>query len=72
MAAPYDTAMPANLDLGNGYTLRLTAVDPTTGAVVSGVTVSDLAILVATLEGTPVSGGGFTVTPLLTFTPGVT
>lgn len=41
-----DVPMPEDLDLGDGWTLRVTALDPTTGAVVSGVNVSNVAIQV--------------------------
>lgn len=43
--------MPPELDLGDGYTLRLTALDPTTGNAVSGVTVSNLAMAVVNVGG---------------------
>jgi len=46
--------MPPELDLDGQYTIRLTAVDPNTGAIVSGVTVSNLVIMVIDLTG----GGG--------------
>lgn len=46
MAEPYTAAMPADLDLGGNYTLRLTAIDPATGNKVNGITVSSLAIYV--------------------------
>lgn len=36
--------MPPDLDLGPNWTIRLTAVDPTTGASVSGVTVGTATI----------------------------
>lgn len=38
--------MPANLDLGPGFTLRVTALSTTDGSVVSGVNVSNFAVLV--------------------------
>jgi hypothetical protein len=38
-----DCPMPEDLDLGDGWTLRISALDPTTGAVVPGVTVSNVA-----------------------------
>lgn len=49
MAAPLEAAMPPELDLGDGYTLRLTALDPTTGAKVTGVTVANLAMAVVSV-----------------------
>lgn len=39
-----DIPMPPELDLADGWTLRVSALDPTTGSPVSGVTVSNLAI----------------------------
>jgi hypothetical protein len=50
-----DVAMPPDLDLGDGWTLRVTALDPVTGAVVTGVRVSNLALEVALGEGTSAS-----------------
>lgn len=36
--------MPVNLHVGENYTLRVTAVDATTGAVVSGVKIDTVVI----------------------------
>lgn len=47
MAEPLIQAMPPNLDIGDGYVIRFAAVDPTTGAAVSGVVVSSVSILAA-------------------------
>ena len=47
-----DVPMPSDLDLADGWTLRVTALDPVTGAPVSGVKVSNLALEVALGEGT--------------------
>lgn len=44
-------ALPPDLDLQNGYVIRVNAVDPTTGAHVTGVTVTDLSILVSDVAG---------------------
>lgn len=46
MAVPTDAPMPGNLDLGPGYTLRVTALSTTDGSVVSGVNVSNFSVLV--------------------------
>jgi hypothetical protein len=54
MALPLTAPMPPNLDLTGGYTVRVTAVDPVSGAVVSGVVVSGVAIQ-ATSKGTPIA-----------------
>ena len=43
MSAPLVAGLPPDLDLDGGYTLRFDAVDPATGATVSGVTVSAVA-----------------------------
>ncbi len=47
--------MPQFLDLPDGYVLRLTAVDPATGAFVAGVRVNDASLFGANLSGAPAS-----------------
>ena len=49
VAAPLP--LPADLDMSAGYQVVLNAVDPTTGAQITGVTVSDLAIQVSDVGG---------------------
>lgn len=44
MAEKIDVSMPQDLDLTGGWTLRVTAVD-SSGATVSGVNVSNMAII---------------------------
>ena len=44
MAQKVDVSMPQDLDLPAGWTIRVTAVDAT-GATVSGVNVSNMAIV---------------------------
>lgn len=44
MGEPIKVPMAADIPLGNGYTVTFAALDPTTGAAVSGVTVSNYAI----------------------------
>lgn len=44
MALPVKTGLPLGLLLPDGYVVKFRAVDPTTGADVSGVTVSEVAI----------------------------
>lgn len=44
MAEPYDAPMPPAIDLSAGYTIELVAVNPTSGNVISAITVSDLVI----------------------------
>lgn len=45
MARPLTAGMPRDLDLDAGYTVRITALNPTTGAVVTAVNVSNLVIM---------------------------
>ena len=52
MAQKLDIGMPDQIDVGPTYTLRVTAVDPTTGALVSGVTVNTVVLTVALIAGT--------------------
>lgn len=40
MAAPQNAALPPDLELTGDYTIRLTAIDATTGNLVTGVVVS--------------------------------
>lgn len=47
MAQKLDAPFPPNFDLGANYIVQLTAVDPTSGAVVTGVNVSNVAIMAA-------------------------
>lgn len=46
MAAPLTAGLAPNLELRGGYILRVTALDPTTGAVNTDVVVSDVALQV--------------------------
>lgn len=58
-----NAAMPEGIELTGGYTIRVTALNPTTGAVVSGVTVSNLAMMIDDLTGG--AGGGLDYGPFL-------
>lgn len=51
MASPETVALPPNLDLSGGCTIRVTAVDPTTGATVAGVNVSRISIFADQVSG---------------------
>lgn len=51
MAQPLIANMPKDLDLGGGFVLRITAVDPSTGATVTGVKVSNLVMTVDPISG---------------------
>lgn len=53
MPQPLIQALPSNLFFTDGYQLRITALDPTTGAQVTGVVISD-----TTFQVRPVDGGG--------------
>ena len=54
MAAPVLAPMPDGLVLASGYTLRVTALDPTTGNLVAGVNVG-----LEVITGSEASGGAF-------------
>lgn len=49
MAQPLVAGLPPSLALSSGYVIRLTALDPTTGAAVSGVRVTDVSYFVRPL-----------------------
>jgi len=51
MAAPVNARMPPELDLSGGYTVRFTALDPTTGAVDTSVKVSNASLFVVQVSG---------------------
>lgn len=58
-----DTAgLTPNIVATGGWVIRMTAVDPTTGALVSGVTVSDVSLAVRDIGG---SQGSDAPLPLL-------
>lgn len=59
MAKPYSAPMPEAMDLGGGYTIRLSAVDPVTGNVIGQVQIENLAMLVDTPAGSSTDGLGF-------------
>lgn len=40
MGAPVDAGLPPQLDIGQGYTLRFIALDPTAGTEVTTVSIS--------------------------------
>lgn len=44
MAAPHIIPLPPGVTLWDSCVLRVAAIDPTTGDIVSGVTVSDVTI----------------------------
>lgn len=57
MAAPATAAMPSQMDLSGGYTVRLTAVDPTTGNVISSITIASMVMLIGVPAGAAGSSG---------------
>lgn len=61
MAQPLTVAFPAGLKLSDGWVVRITAVDPTTGAVVPGVDITEALITVDNLSGTDLGSGQFVV-----------
>lgn len=71
MAQKLNAGMPADLDLPPNWVVQLTAVDPVTGALVSGVTVSGVAIIATQVTpATSEDSGSFAPTaPLWLSTP---
>lgn len=58
MPIPMDAPIPPALELTGAYTLRFTALDPTTGAVNTSVTISG-----ATVQYEDISGGAIPPEP---------
>jgi hypothetical protein len=67
MAVPIDASLPPDLDLGPGWTLRVTALSTTDGSVVSGVKVSNFGVIVSDRGGSvdigPLETGPFMLVP---------
>lgn len=66
MAAPMKTALPPDMGLSAGYIIRFNAIDPTTGANVSGVTFTNAVLHVRNLTGGPaeaLASGPFMLVP---------
>lgn len=53
MPQPLIQALPSGMFFADGYRLRLTALDPTTGAVVAGVVVSETTFQVRPVDSGP-------------------
>lgn len=51
MALPLVVTLPPNVHLSGGCTVRVAALDPTTGAIVTGVDVSDVTLQVDSITG---------------------
>lgn len=64
MAEALIAAFPPELDLPDGYKVVWAAIDPVTGADVSGVVVSGVSIF-GTALGTGTGVGGFTAGPYM-------
>lgn len=67
MAKPFSIALPPDHILTGDYKVRLTAIDPATGAVVSGVNVQNVTIQVEDLGD---SGGAALASGPFMFVPG--
>ena len=59
MSAPLELPLPAGLDLDESYIVRVTALDPITGAVVSGVNVGTVVLIVDNVAGGSLTSGTF-------------
>ncbi len=59
MSLPVKAGFPDNMDLADGYVIRFTAVDASTGAVVTAVKVSAASILCTTTGTTELASGVF-------------
>jgi hypothetical protein len=55
-APPMKTGLPPDCVLSAGYIVRLAAINPTTGAAVAGVQLSDVSFFVTDLISAPGSG----------------
>jgi hypothetical protein len=62
MPAPLIAGLPPDLDIGAGYSIRFAALDPASGAAITGVVGSDVSVF-----GTNVTGATLdsSVMPLL-------
>jgi len=59
MAQPLTVAFPPNLLITDGWVVTIAAVDPATGANVSGVRITEALLQVENLSGTDLSSGAF-------------
>lgn len=50
-AEPLIAGLPPDCELSAGYVIRIVALDPTTGATVTGVTLSDVSLFVTDMHG---------------------
>ena len=63
MPEPLTVALPPGFDLDETYQIRVTALDPTTGATVAGVNVGDVTLMVDNIVGGDLSFGPFFAVP---------
>jgi hypothetical protein len=61
MSKKLDIAMPPDLDLGGNWTIRVTAVDPTTGAANTDVNIGVTTMVVEQLTPGSLESSGFKV-----------
>jgi len=59
MAQPLTVSFPPNLLLTDGWIVTIAAVDPTTGADVTGVRITEALMQVENLTGSDLSSGAF-------------
>jgi hypothetical protein len=69
MAAPMKAGIAPGLDLTSAYIVQFTALSPTTGAVDTGVIVSNVSLLVDNVGGGDLTVGGPDAIPLWVPTP---
>jgi hypothetical protein len=65
VAQPLTVPFPPDLTLTDGWLVTITAIDPTTGAVVTGVRITEALIHVEVVEGsvTALNSGPFMLVP---------
>jgi hypothetical protein len=59
MAQPLTVSFPPDLLITDGWLVTIAAVDPTTGADVAGVTITEALMQVENITGTDLSSGAF-------------
>ena len=67
MPTPVNAGLAPNLILSGGYVLRLTALNPSTGATVSGVQVGSVSAQVDMGDTTPDTGVAAPVDPIFAY-----